>query len=65
MRSSGGDPTILQLWSSSVRTMWPFWVIPIRFKVRSLPGVVEVGFDALVVGCCITGREVEYRVLGY
>ena len=40
MRSSGGDPSILQLWSSSVRTMWPFWVIPIRFKVRGLPGVV-------------------------
>ena len=29
----------LQLWSSSVRTMWPFWVIPIGFYVRGLPDV--------------------------
>ena len=39
MRSSGGDPSILQLWSSSVRTMWPFWVIPNGFDVRCLPDV--------------------------
>ena len=25
----------------------------------------EVGLDALVVGCCVTWREVECRVLGY
>ena len=26
---------------------------------------IEVGFDALVVGCCIAGSVVECRVLGY
>ena len=29
----------LRLWSSSVRTMRPFWVIPNGFDVRGLPDV--------------------------
>ena len=32
-----GDP--FALWSTPARTMWPFWVIPIGFYVRGLPGV--------------------------
>ena len=49
------------LWGPCGRFGW----FPLGLRWGVFQVWCEVGLDALVVGCCVTWREVECRVLGY